>query len=668
MKKILAIYIRVVMFLFPIVIMPGVLDGLVWGKMWLALALGLIGLGLWLVGMLVAKEETVKYNFGLLIMLGIVVWATIGWWNLAPGVKYRSMVSISGLGMLTTALVWMFLWIQVASKEERVAQLKWITASGVVVLVTSLIVFLWPVAKLPFSWPKDNPWVTLSSTWSLTGSLMSELVLLTFLLVEWGEVLAGKLKRKDGGYIGEAVLTAVFFLGVMLSGYRLVKAGWVNLDGNTSWMVATESFKRKPLWGVGAGNFSEAFALWRPNSYNLTKYWSTGFNLSSSTFMQLWTELGLGVVVLLLIKIVGFLRQKRNWQWAKTLVMGVVVLLTPWNLILLWLMKWREGTGVWEVKKVRPTLRVGENGFNGAPWLLGIVMAVGVVWGGYWWVRVLQGDIYLRQSLLAASKNDGGSTYNQQIKAIAAMPYAGEYRRMYSQTNIALARTILENKEATADDREKASVLVQQAVREAKAALALDGMNSTYWSNLAVIYRQLAGVVDGSADWSYQSYQQAVALDPTNPVLTLDLGGLLFAAERVEEADRVFEQVVVSKSDYANGWYNWAYTAKRMGRLGDAVSRLSQAVALVPVDSGDYETASKELDAWKKELDEAIKRQQQQVAAQQQKAPETLKTPEPLPTAGQEEKVNVPASELEPPKVTPTVGVEATPTPVANTN
>jgi Tfp pilus assembly protein PilF len=251
-----------------------------------------------------------------------------------------------------------------------------------------------------------------------------------------------------------------------------------------------------------------------------------------------------------------------------------------------------------------------------------------------------------------------------QIKAIGMNSNMAEYRKTYSQTNLALANTLLSNKDLSDDDKQKASVLIQQAVREAKSAITLESYNPNYWLNLAAVYRKIVGVVDGSADWSFQAYQQAVALEPVNPMSKLEMGGLLFAANRFDEADRVFEQVVTVKPDFANGWYNWAYTAKKTGKLADAVSRMTQALTLVPADSGDYETASKELAAWKKELDEAIKKQNADAqAAAAAKQPETLKTEQPLPTGSAKDRVAVPTGELAPPStqvipsVTPTVGV-----------
>ena len=76
---------------------------------------------------------------------------------------------------------------------------------------------------------------------------------------------------------------------------------------------------------------------------------------------------------------------------------------------------------------------------------------------------------------------------------------------------------------------------------------------------------------------------------------------------------------------------------------------------MVPIDSGDYDLASKELEKWKKEYEELVKKYNEQVAAQQQeKEPETLKTPEALPTGNQSV---LPDNIVEPPEVTviPTV-------------
>lgn len=649
------------MFLWPIFFLPIVTDPFGIGKNWMILATGIIGVLIWLVDLLINKREGFRGNKVLGLMVLILIWAWIGWGREEVGVRMRSVMEIGGIGTITGLFLWFFLWLQVTDKEEERQQINWMTAAGMVAAAASIVVFLIPTAKLPIVWPKDNPILSLAQGWSLTGSLLEEMVWWGFLLMIWGKRLVEKLRSQtDDGYMVEAVVTAIFTLVLFLDIFKFVKLGWANLDGITGWVIAVETFKRSPFFGIGPGNFWQAFTSFRPTTFNATQWWTGSFKYSSSGILQLWTELG--AVGLGLAGLVGWqmLREKKNYRWIEVLIMGVAAACLPMNLMTLMLLVWGLAVLIFEEKKVKLSLKMGESGFNIAPWLSGLALIAGGLFGSYWMGRILLGEVYMRNSLVAAAKNDGGQTYNLQIKAKEMNPFSAEYRKIYSQTNLALALTLLNNKEATDEDKQKASVLVQQAVQEGKSAIALNQVNASYWSNLAMIYRQLVGLVDGTADWSFQAYQQAAALDPVNPTIKLDLGGLLYAANRIDEADRMFEEAVAAKQDYANSWYNWAYTAKKNNKLTEAVSRLTQAVALVPTDSGDYDKANKELDQWKKELEEATKKQKETQQQETQKQAETLKAPEPLPTTNPKEKMVVPTGEMQPP-VTEPVKPEVTP-------
>jgi len=658
--------------IFPLFFLPLVLDGFGFGKSWFLMAGAIVGLLTWVAGLVFGKKEKIYFNNFWLYILVLAVAAVISLIWQPAGVQVRSIMSVMGVGTMVAAAVLGFLWLQVSSEDEKRIQINWLTVSGLMVALISLVLFLIPDSKLPILLPKNNPILSINQAFSMTGSLISEVVLLLFLLVEWLHRLLNKLKPKEGedgsSYITEAIFVAIFVLIVSLDAYRIIKLGWVVLDLKSSWTIAVETLKSSPWLGVGSGNFSTAFQMWRPVSFNMTKYWATVFNQSSLGILQLWTELGLiGLVIIFGLVSAVLKRGNRQADFFKLLGFLVVLLFLPLNLFGLLIVIWLGVFGgVFEKRKVGLVLKAGENGYNAAPLLMMVAVVVGTAVGGWFLVRLMMGDVYMRNSFVAAAKNDAGVTYNMQIKAIGVNPNSAEYRKMYSQTNLAIAGGILSNKEMTEDDKQKASVLVQQAVREGKAAISLDNYNSNYWLNLAVIYKNLIGVVDGAADWSFQAYQQAALLDPINPNVKIDLGGLLYAAGRYDEADRVFEQVVANKQDFANGWYNWAYSAKNTNKLADAVQRLTQAVALVPVDSGDFEKANKELAVWKKELDEAIKKGQTQESAPTT-TPETLKTAEPLPTVNQKEKVNLPATDLQPPAITPMVTPEAmlpTPTPM----
>lgn len=649
MIKILRTYLKVWLFVLPVFFLPVVVDNFGFGKNWLMFLVMLIGLIIWAVGLVVNKDNRIVVSKGWGWLLGLTAWATIFWFFGETGVRMRSFMGTPGLALMLSLTIWTFLWMQV-SEERSEGEEKWLTVAGILVAVSSLVVFLLPAAKMPISWPKQNPIISLTSEWSLAGSILGELWLLGVLGVIWIKKLLEKIKRREG-YVGEMAITAILVLVLFLDVFKMFRSGWSYLDVNSSWTIATESLKHRPLQGVGIGNFLEAFNWWRPATFNNNKNWSGSFGWSANGGLQLWTELGIVGLIMGAFIFMAFVKSQKSKAGKVGVILGTAILvLTPINLIGLVLMIWLASREM-KTREVKLMLKVGESGINVAPIILTVLVLLGSGFGLYWWTKVFLGEVYLKKSLEAAVVNDGGATYTQQIKAITANPYNAEYRRIYSQTNLALAIGLMSNKDITDDQKQKAAVLIQQAVREGKAAVALDTGNASYWSNLASIYRQLVGSVDGSADWSYQAYSQAVALDPVNPSLRLDLGGLLFAAGKYEEADRLFEQVVSLKPDMANGWYNWAYTAKKLNKLGDAVNRLTQAVNLVPVTSGDFDKASKELEVWKKEYEDLVK---QQSAQTQPKPAETLMVPEALPTGTNKNSVDVPTGGLEPPVIEPT--------------
>lgn len=667
MKTVSKIYGRLMMALLPFLFLPLIVDSFGLGKLWIFSVLMVLGLLLWIIGGVVKKESLKIYWSPVMVAFLLwTIWTVVSFVYMPLGLKMRTLMSVTGLVTSIVIMGMLFLWTQNSDSEEKDKQLGWVTVSGLLVAIVSLVVFLIPAAKFPILWPKSDPMLIVDANWSLLGGIMSEMFFLLVLAGMWIEKLVVKMKngqsQNDISYIGEALVLSLLVLVVFLDGFRLFKGGFGYLDWRSSWIIAVESLKQNPIFGVGMGNFVEGFYWWRGALYNQNQNWSGIYSISGNWFTQIWTETGLVGLVLILAVVWQTIRvQADKFKKFIMLLVGVMVLALPfnWIIVLLWLW-FSQNFGSVKRQSGEISLKMGESGINVGPALVLVLLIIGSVWGGNYWIKYMLGEVYYRKSLVFASKNDGSGTYNWQIKAIAMNESNPEYRRVYSQTNLALALSLLQNKDITEDDKQKAVTLVQQSVREAKATVALDNLNPGYWLNLAMIYKQLVGVIDGAADWSVQAYTQAGILDTVNPTLRLDFGGLLYALGSYDQADRIFEQAVTLKSNLANSWYNWAYTAKQMNKLADAVSRMTQAVALVPAGSGDYDKANKELETWKKELDAALVKQKEAAASAKVPAakPETLTNPQALPTTVNKE-VAVPTGGMEPPKVeiTPTATV-----------
>lgn len=665
MIKVVKIYTRIVLAVLPIFFLPIVYDSFGLGKSVFMLASGLIGLILWMIDWLVNKKETINVNKWLKWVIFGFVWVVVSYFRMNLGARARSMPSLLGVGGELGLVVWFFLWMQIRDKEEYKKQANWLSISGVLVGIASILVFMIPNSKLPWNWPQENPLFSIGQGWSLTGIMLAEAGLFLFLLVVWLKRFVKKLKEKVdfGSYFVEAMAVVFFGLLTFLSVYKIIKLGWIYLDIKSSWVIAVENLKINPVFGVGLGNFLEAFSKFRPASYNMTNLWASTLLVSGMGILHLWTELGLvGLISVILVALSVIKLKKKNGFW-EVLLLGLMVLFLPPTFLLTFLLFWVVASNFDEIRETKMVLPLGEKKFNIMPYLVSILMLVVVGLGMFKMVKATIADFYYRQSLLSTSKNDGAGTYNYQIKAIASNPNLADYRAVYAQTNLALASnfmTVGTGETLSAENREKASTLIQQAVREAQAAVSLDKNLAVYWYNLGSIYQSLVGIIDGALDWAAQSYQQAAGIDTVNSTYNMSLGALMYGAGNYPLAERYFEEAIVDKNNFANAWYNRAHAAKQQNKLQDAVVYMGQALNLVAVDSDDYTKAKGELDTWQKQLDEAIAQYQQQLKQQQtqQKAPveaETLKTPEPLPTMGEEEKINVSAEDLEPKiTVTPT--------------
>ena len=653
MNKVIKYYLRSIFFIFPIVFIPVVIDAFGFGKNIILVVMSFIALLLWAIKLITDKEKTIKTNKLFWLFSLFIAWSLISLYRLDLGSRMMSLMSPMGMGSWLSFFILFFVWMQVSDKEEREKQFLFLSAAGVITAITSLIIFLLPASWLPLLIPKTNPLLSITADWSLIGSLLGEVTLLFFLLFTWVKKLVDKIKEKVEvkAYLVEAVLTAFLALVLLLDLYRIFKSGWNFLDYKSAWIIAAETFKNQPIFGVGIGNFLKAFNASRPVSFNLTKYWAGTFSSSSMGILQIWTELGIVVLLLLSYLIAMVSKLKKTADFWKVALFLTIALFLPVNLMTIFLLTWLLSDKIFGSSESKLLLIVGEKRTNVMPWILSIMVFVGVAYGSYFTGRIFLGDFFMRQSLVAASKNDGTKTYELQIKAIGLNPYMASYRGTYSQVNMSLAQTLLSQENVGEEDKQKASALIQQAVREAQSAIKLEQENPQYWYNLAGIYKSLVGLVEGAADWSLQAYNQAIALDSVNPTYHLDLGGFLYAANDFAGAERQFEYAVTAKADYANAWYNWAYAAKQQNKLAQAVSYLEQALKLVPTDSDDYEAAEKDFESWKAELDALSKQQQvsmeEKSEVKEEPVPTVAQTPQPGLSApqseiGSEEKMDIP--------------------------
>lgn len=504
-------------------------------------------------------------------------------------------------------------------------------------------------------WSKDKLWTPAGGSLPLISFLIVGLVLsLTAFLKRFSKsVLAS---------VGFGLATVLTALGLIVTVSQILpgkETTMVILPYRSAWVIAIEAFKQNPLFGVGPGNFISAFNRFRPVAFNQANFWNARFGASSSYLLQLLTVggiLSLVPFVLLTLKIVRSVKKESKNPWYLSLLILLFSLFfLPGNYLAIF--SFFVLLAVWTPKTEVPGVSVPKQ-FSLIP--LGLLV-IGVAIAFYLGGRAYAADLHFWRSLVAFAENQGIEVYNRQIKALNLNPNHTSYRLAYAQTNFALANSLASQPELTDQDRAQITQLVQQAIREAKLATVLGPRNAETWENLAQLYQNLLNFAQGSDQWAIAAYLQAVATDPINPRIRVNLGGLYYSLQNYDAAVRQFQNAVDLKPDFANGYYNLAAAYREQEKYVEAYNAMQLVLNLIPSNSADYQQA-------KGELDELAKKLPAEVAAPTQPptpSEKELTKPEPLPTPVIEPPIKLPEEagpeieETPEPEPTP----EITPTP-----
>ena len=437
-------------------------------------------------------------------------------------------------------------------------------------------------------------------------------------------------------------------------------------DLNTSWTIAIDTLKVSPLLGSGAGNYLTAFNQFRPLEYNQTDLWSVRFNTARNFYFTALTEtglVGLAALVLLIVSASKLFKVSEALQNTNTtaLFLSLVLLaLFPANIVILAIL-----LVLFALNANRQTIDLGaitkpygteasEQFAAKLPVLivtLPVLTLIGYI--SFMGSRVVYAEHIYRNGLMAVAQNDGQKAYDTLQDAINKAPLSDRYHVSYAQLNLALANSIASAQDITDQDRATITQLIQQAIREAKNAVALNPQRSGNWEVLARTYQTVIPLAENADAFAAESYRQAIAYDPINPNLRIALGGIHYGAGDFENAVQIFNLAASAKPDLPNAYYNLAFALKEMNEIDAAIQQMAIVLSLVDRDSEDYKLASQAL--------EELESKQAELSAENADG-ENLNAPQ------QQEQVLNPPIELnqedQPPAPEPTATPSPTPTPL----
>src|SRR3989338_2309620 len=91
---------------------------------------------------------------------------------------------------------------------------------------------------------------------------------------------------------------------------------------------------------------------------------------------------------------------------------------------------------------------------------------------------------------------------------------------------------------------------MSQAIAAAKSAAQLAPYSVAAQETLGMIYRDIRPLASGSEPWAVQSFNSAVLLEPTNPVLATELARAYLNSNDIFNAEKYFIGALELKPDY----------------------------------------------------------------------------------------------------------------------
>jgi len=493
-----------------------------------------------------------------------------------------------------------------------------------------------------------------SIVFNLAGSSFIALQVLVIAIIG---VVAGVLHSKHISKFA-AITLPILLIGVALHTWSILpgKPSTVLLPSfKASWSIALDSIRepRTALIGVGTASYSNAYLRFKPLWVNATSNWNIQFSQAANAPLYLLTIggfIGLFTWLFLLARMYGaqkYTQASNKPVLFAALVCGVLQLFLPTNVIVtflqfVFLAAYLAGESERHTmfKLKAPSLSLITEGGQSpqaskavAPiYIIALLFAAGFGTLLFFVGKAYAAELAIHQGTLAAQRNDGIAVYEQHQRAVTINPYVDSFRRQYALTNMLIAAALSNKTDATEAEQAQVGELLQQAVREARAATALDPNDSQNWAVLSQIYQNMIGIADQAEEFTVQSYLTAIESDPTNPALRITLGGIFLSQEQFAQAATLFQQAVEIKPDFANAHYNLATALIRLNQLEQARASYQQVLALLDPSSEDYVTITTELE----QLEKAIGEQAASASASANQTTQPSIIDQNVPQAGQD--------------------------------
>ncbi|MBP9694843.1 MAG: tetratricopeptide repeat protein [Candidatus Magasanikbacteria bacterium] len=207
-----------------------------------------------------------------------------------------------------------------------------------------------------------------------------------------------------------------------------------------------------------------------------------------------------------------------------------------------------------------------------------VVLAVGVVFGGYFYSQM-----YLAETIF--SRAEKISDQNERQKEIRS---ALKERPGYAEYSLALASVYFDQAKHeaanTPPDQEKVAAYLAGAVQAAKQATVSEPKNIESWQALSIMYQNARIFTKDANDWARDATTQALALEPASASLQIQLGNVEEFAGNMDAAIEAYRRAIQLKPSGSAAYIALAHIFEEEKKVSDAIALLQPLADNVNAD------------------------------------------------------------------------------------
>ncbi len=362
----------------------------------------------------------------------------------------------------------------------------------------------------------------------------------------------------------------------------------INLSQGMSWNVGFQGLKENIVFGSGNSTFNYLFAKFKPQSFLETPFWQIRFDRAGNHIAELLGTTG----VLGILSFLALLGMFLMVSWIviiskikeSSIKFQLPILLTFFGLLASQFVFYQNttlafsfwlflalGAVSWDKPQKEKTFNFRD--FPEIGLIFSILFWVALIGLGFFsfiMIKYYVADAYYRDYLVSPAENfekiesstrlnDSRATYHMTLARGYLVEISNEFTKVQPDNQLIINMTAL-------------------AIREAQRAVEVSPKRVAVHQTLGIVYRDIQGLAQGVLEWGIKSFEDALELEPKNPVLMNELGKFKITEEKIEEAKVWFNKALELRGDYVEPGIQLALIDEEEGKKEEAGLRLEEIV------------------------------------------------------------------------------------------